>query len=67
MPGQFWIAVWIPGEVSGKKTTDCQTGAWAIRLQSEADLNARSKKLVHIEKLDRTHRAAAMGLRLGDS
>ncbi len=67
MPGQFWIAVWVPGEVPGKKTTHGQTSAGAIRLQSEVDLNAMSEKQVHFEKLDGAHGAAAMGLRLGDS
>ena len=67
MPGQFCIAVWIPGEVAGKKTTYCQTSAGAIRLQSEVDLNARSEKPVHFEKLDGAYGGAATGLRLGDS
>ncbi len=36
-------------------------------LQSEFDLNARSEKPVHFEKLDGAYRAVDMGLRLRDS
>jgi hypothetical protein len=67
MPGHFWIAAWIPRQVPGKKTTDRQTSAGAIRLQSEFDLNARSEKPVQFEKLDGAYGAVAAGLRLGDS
>ncbi len=38
-----------------------------MRLQSEFDLNARSEKPVHFEKLDGAYGAVAMGLHLGDS
>jgi hypothetical protein len=67
MTGRFRIAAWAPRQIPGKKTTDRQTSAGPIRLQSEFDLNARSENPVHFEKLDGTHRAVAMGLRLGDS
>jgi hypothetical protein len=67
MTGRFWIAVWAPGNFSGKKTTDRQTGAGAIRLQSEFDLNARSEKPVYFEKLDGAYGAVATGMRLRDS
>jgi len=67
MTGHFWIAVWVPDKVAGKKTTDRQTGAGAIRLQSQFDLNARSEKPVHFEKLDGAYGAVATGLRLADS
>jgi hypothetical protein len=67
MTGQFWIAVWVPGEVPGKNATDRQTGAGVIRLQREFDLNARSEKPVNFEKFDRAYGAVATGLRLGDS
>ena len=67
MPGHLWIAAWIPRQVAGKKTTDRQTGAGAIRLKSEFDLNARSEKPVHFEKLDRAYGAVDTGLRIGDS
>ena len=67
MTGRFWIAAWVPRYVPGKKTTDGQTSAGAIRLQSEFDLNARSEKPVHFEKLDGAYGAVATGLRLGDS
>jgi hypothetical protein len=67
MTRRFWIAAWVPRQVAGKKTTDCQTSAGAIRLQSKFDLNARSEKPVHVEKLDGAYGAVAMGPRLGDS
>ena len=67
MTGRFCIAACVPGQVAGKKTTDRQTGAGDIRLQSELDLNARSEKPVHFEKLDGAYGAVATGLRLGDS
>jgi hypothetical protein len=67
MTGHFWIAVWVAGNVSGKKTTDRQTGAGATRLQIEFDLNARSEQPVNFEKLDGAYGAVAAGLRLGDS
>ena len=67
MTGRFWIAAWVPRQVPGKKTTDRQTSAGAIRLESEVDLNARSEKPVHFEKLDGAYGAVAMGLRLRDS
>jgi hypothetical protein len=67
MPGHFWIAIWIPRKVAGKKTTDRQTSPGAIRLQSEFDLNARSEKPVHFEKLDGAYGGVATNLRLGDS
>lgn len=67
MTGCFWIAARVSGKVPGKKTTNHQTGAGAIRLQREFDLNARSEKLVHFEKLDAAYGAVAMGLRFGDS
>jgi hypothetical protein len=67
MTGEFWIAVWDPGKVPGKKTTDRKAGAGAIRLQSQFDLNARSEKPVHFEKLDGADGAVATGLRRGDS
>ena|SRR5487761_1750536 len=67
MSGRFWIAACVPGQVAGKKTTDRQTSAGAIRLQSEFDLNARSEKPVHFEKLDGADGAVAADLRLGDS
>ena len=67
MTGRFWIAVWVSGKVPGKKTTDRQTSARAIRLQRELDLKARSEKPVHFEKFDGANGAVATGLRLGDS
>jgi hypothetical protein len=67
MTGHFWIAAWVPRKVPGKKTTDRQTSARAIRLQSELDLNARIEKPVHVEKLDGAYGAVATDLRLGDS
>src|SRR5258708_28086054 len=67
MPGHFGIAARVPRQVPGKKTTDHQTGAGAIRLQSEVDLDARSEKPVHFEKLDGAYGAVATGLRIGDS
>jgi hypothetical protein len=67
MTGRFWIAAWVARQVPGKKTTDGQASAGAIRLESEFDLNARSEKPVHFEKLDGAYGAVAMGLRLGDS
>ena len=67
MPGHFWIAVWIPRQAPGKKTTDRQTGAGAIRLQREFDLDARGEELVHFEKLDGAYGAVAMGPCLRDS
>jgi hypothetical protein len=67
MTGRFWIAVWAPGKVPGKKTTDRHTGTGAIRLQSEFDLNARSEKPVHFEKLYGAYGGVATGMRLGDS
>jgi hypothetical protein len=36
-------------------------------LQSEFDLDARSEKPVHFEKLDGAYGGAATGMRLGDS
>jgi hypothetical protein len=65
--GRFWIAAWVPRQVAGKKTTNRQTGAGAVRLQSEFDLNARIEKPVHFEKLDGADGGVAMGLRLRDS
>jgi hypothetical protein len=67
MTGRFWIAAWVPRYVPGKKTTYGQASAGAIRLQSEFDLNARSEKSIHFQKLDGAYRAVATGLRLGDS
>jgi hypothetical protein len=67
MTGRFWIVAWVPRQVPGKKTTDGQTSAGAIRLQNEFDLNARSEKPVHVEKLDGAYGGVAMGLCLGDS
>ncbi len=67
MSGRIRIAVWSLGKVPGKKTTDRQTGAGVVRLQSEFELDARSEKPVHFEKLDRASGAVAMGLRRGDS
>ncbi len=46
------MAAWVPRQGAGKKTTDRQTGPGAMGLQSEFDLNARSEKTVHFEKLD---------------
>src|SRR6266851_4412759 len=51
----------------GQKTTDRQTGPGAMGLQSEFDLNARSEKTVHFEKLDGANGGMATALRLGDS
>ena len=67
MAGRFWIATCVPCQVPGKKTTDCQTSAGAIGLQSEFDVNARSEEPVHFEKLDGAYGAVATGLRLGNS
>jgi len=38
-----------------------------MRLQREFDLNARSEKTVHFEKLDGANGGMATALRLGDS
>ena len=67
MSGQSWIAVWVPGKVPSKKTTERQTGAGVIRLQGEFDLNARSEKPIHFEKLDGADGAVATGVRVGNS
>ena len=67
MPRNFWIAAWVHRQVAGKKTADGQTGTGAMGLQREFDLNARSEKPVHFEKLDGAYRAVDMGLRPGDS
>jgi hypothetical protein len=67
MPGHLWMAAWVPRQVAGKKTTDRQTGAGAMGLQREFDLNARSEKPVHFEKLDGSNGGMATGLRLRDS
>ena len=56
MAGRFWVAAWVAAwvarQIADNKTTDRQTRAGVIWLQSECNPNAQSEKPVQFEKLD---------------